>query len=462
MANEFLTFGADPAANAMAQVDYAGSSFLPTRLLGFQTGVAPSIQLNKVWRQASLMSSMLGAFIDQAGMNALDDGNGIATLLPNFTTAIGHVVSTVFPDAPSDGTVYGRRNKLWVNAPAEAPADSGTYGRRNNAWVSLATTTGVPEAPSDGNIYGRLNATWTVVAGGGGGITQAQADLRYLQLVGGTLTGATGLLMAGAAGTNRHIMGETGSVWRWEMRIANSDPESTGNLGSNFQLLRYADGGGLIDAPVTINRATGVMNLTQPPTINGAAIPGLTTNPPISITTPGTSVFNDPGYGTFIHVSIFGGGGSGGAGANEAGGGGGGGGAHQMRIFRRADLVFPITLTVGAGGAATIAPYQDQNVSMPQSPDGNKGGVTSFGTYLRAYGGGGGMHGFHISEGSWAGWRHSRRWRRWQCQRWQRIRSTPNAGSYPRNGRRAIRPAVRRSVWFAILRFQQCRVWRRR
>ena len=394
MANEFLAFAADPAANVMQQADYAGSSFLPTRLLGFQTGVAPSAQLNKTWRQASLMSSMLGAFIDQAGMNALDDGNGITTLLPNFTTAVGKVVSTVFPDAPSDGTVYGRSNKLWVNAPAEAPADSGTYGRRNDAWVSLATTTGVPEAPSDGNIYGRLNATWTVVAGGGGGITQAQGDLRYLQLTGGTLTGTLGLLLSGAAGTNRHVMAETGSVWRWEMRLANSDPESTGNLGSNFQLLRYADGGGLIDAPVTISRATGVMNLTQPPTLNGQPIPGLTPpGPPIAVTTPGTSVFNDPGYGTMIYVSMYGAGGSGGPGSLYGGGAGGGGGAHNVAAFRRADLVFPIPLTVGAGGAPVASVVQAFPGPFTHTPDGHGGGVTSFGSYLKAYGGGGGSGG---------------------------------------------------------------------
>jgi hypothetical protein len=50
-------------------------------------------------------------------------------------------------DAPSDGTLYGRKNAIWTAVPAG----------------------GITDAPSDGNTYGRSNAAWVTVSGGGGG-----------------------------------------------------------------------------------------------------------------------------------------------------------------------------------------------------------------------------------------------------------------------------------------------------
>ncbi|MGA3827404.1 gp53-like domain-containing protein [Pseudomonas chlororaphis] len=65
----------------MSQSDYAA---LTARLNGFSAGTAASIQLNKVWRQASIMAAMIGQFIvDNNGTDAIDDGT-IATLLNSF------------------------------------------------------------------------------------------------------------------------------------------------------------------------------------------------------------------------------------------------------------------------------------------------------------------------------------------------------------------------------------------
>ena len=85
MANDFLTFGTAGGANVMTQVDYAA---LAARLSGFSAGTAASLQLNKVWRQSSIMSSVLGQFIeDGSGVSSIDDGT-TATLLSNLTVAI--------------------------------------------------------------------------------------------------------------------------------------------------------------------------------------------------------------------------------------------------------------------------------------------------------------------------------------------------------------------------------------
>lgn len=83
--NDFLAFGGGGAANVIDQATYAA---LAARLTGFQSGTAQSAQLNKVWRQSSIMAAVIAQFIvNQTGQNAVDDGT-TATLLSNFATAV--------------------------------------------------------------------------------------------------------------------------------------------------------------------------------------------------------------------------------------------------------------------------------------------------------------------------------------------------------------------------------------
>ncbi|ABX15489.1 hypothetical protein [Burkholderia multivorans] len=79
--NNFKPFAAAAGANVMAQADYEA---LEALLTGFQSGTAQSAQLNKVWRQSSIMAAVLAQFIcDRSGQNAIDDGT-TATLLANL------------------------------------------------------------------------------------------------------------------------------------------------------------------------------------------------------------------------------------------------------------------------------------------------------------------------------------------------------------------------------------------
>ena len=48
-------------------------------------------------------------------------------------------------------------------------------------------------------------------------------------------------------------------VLRWQMRIADNALKSGGDVGSNFVLARYGDGGAFLDNALTINRQTGAM-----------------------------------------------------------------------------------------------------------------------------------------------------------------------------------------------------------
>jgi hypothetical protein len=86
-----------------------------------------------------------------------------------------------------------------------------------------------------------------------------------VKLVGGATGGANaatgtvdGYRMNGAAGSNRAFVWQTAGVVRWRLR-ANSDTETgTGNAGSNFELVAYADNGTTVaSTPVTVQRSNG-------------------------------------------------------------------------------------------------------------------------------------------------------------------------------------------------------------
>lgn len=83
--NQFLPFATDEDANVMSQTDYDA---LTARQSGFQLGVASSQELNKVWRQASIISTAIAQFIcDNQAEDVLDNGE-IPTLVNQLETAI--------------------------------------------------------------------------------------------------------------------------------------------------------------------------------------------------------------------------------------------------------------------------------------------------------------------------------------------------------------------------------------
>ncbi len=78
----------------------------------------------------------------------------------------------------------------------------------------------------------------------------------------------------GAAGTPRQLLFQTSSataaqaLGRWGI-ITNSTAEGGGNSGSDFQLFRYADNGAFIDAPLTVQRGSGAVVLSNGVTASG-------------------------------------------------------------------------------------------------------------------------------------------------------------------------------------------------
>lgn len=84
--NNFKPFAVGAGANVMTQADY---ETLAALLTGFQSGTAQSAQLNKVWRQSSIMAAVLAQFIvDLTGQDAIDDGT-TSSLLAGLKSAVG-------------------------------------------------------------------------------------------------------------------------------------------------------------------------------------------------------------------------------------------------------------------------------------------------------------------------------------------------------------------------------------
>lgn len=86
-----------------------------------------------------------------------------------------------------------------------------------------------------------------------------------------------------------------------------------------------------------------------------------------------------------VFVECWGGGGGGGGGTGGSTGraGGGGGGGYFSRTFKASDLTSTVSITIGTGGTG----------GSIGTNNGQAGGNTTFGSYLTAYGGGGGGYG---------------------------------------------------------------------
>ncbi len=147
--NDFLPFGTAVGANVMTQANYLA---LTARSNGFSAGTAASAQLNKAWRQSSIIASMLAQFIaDQSGQNAIDDGT-TATLEANLLIAIRAAgrQTTVLTDTGAVNT-YAAAN---TPALAALPTTSGYSQRVNIANANTGAATYAPDGLAPKPIYG--------------------------------------------------------------------------------------------------------------------------------------------------------------------------------------------------------------------------------------------------------------------------------------------------------------------
>lgn len=210
---------------------------------------------------------------------------------PTFT---GTPSAPTPPQTSNDGTLA---TTLFVNGminSSRATSVISFNGRYQNVTLTLADITGAGGAPIASPAFTGNATVFTPQAGDNTNSVAntafvMQAVGSYLPLAGGTITGTlavngsstfynpmqltsqTGnssmLTMTKMANTLANIInGNRSTLQRWVLYLGNSDPESSGNQGTNFQITRYADAGGIIDNPLFISRQTGIVAFSQSPT----------------------------------------------------------------------------------------------------------------------------------------------------------------------------------------------------
>ena len=207
--NDFQPFASGGTANVVSQATYL--SLLAGSLAnGFQSGTAASNQVNKVWRQSSIMAAVIGQVVANSGVDALDTqsvsvlvtnflaaimaGNGVSPAVSDSSTKIAttaYVVNRIAQDAPTK-TGSGASGTWNINISGNAGSvtngvyTSGAYS--NPAWIISLDGSKISGTVSNANTaVNATNATnatklattnWTVLEVGGellfqyGGVTK--------------------------------------------------------------------------------------------------------------------------------------------------------------------------------------------------------------------------------------------------------------------------------------------------
>ncbi|MHA6837694.1 hypothetical protein [Ralstonia pseudosolanacearum] len=332
--NDFLPFAGGAGANVITQAVYAA---LAAQQTGFQSGVASSAQLNKVWRQSSIMGAVLAQFTANfSGQNSVDDGT-TATLLANLQTAL---------------------NAAGITAGL---TDNST-NLATTAWVSRL---GLAFSPAAGVSFA-ANTTLTVSQLGGWGDIQAAGLTVTLPLATTCRIGSTFTLRGGAYGGTLKGSGTDAII------------SATGTSANTLSLLQNEI------ATVECNGTTWFVTM--------GGVGPMTTGRLLNVQIFTASGTYTPTAGTkSVLVEGCGAGGAGGgvpiaSGTVAAAGGGGSAGSFGKKRILSGFAGVAVTVGAAGVGAANAA--------------GTAGGTSSFGSLVTFPGGGGGAVGTATSTAS--------------------------------------------------------------
>jgi hypothetical protein len=212
-------------------------------------GTAGQVQYNNAGTFAGFTMSGDGTLVASTGVITVTKTGGVnfgpyatALTLPVFTSGAAGVVP-----ASGGGTAnFMRADGAWA-PPSASTAAGGTNGQiQVNSSGSLAGVT----QNGTGQPVGSTGAT-SVNFGTPATVSSASANAVFFLA---KSTGAFSNLVTGLSNSNA----------RWSTVLGDSTTESGSNTGSNFALTRYTDAGGVIDNPISVNRATGQTTFAQP------------------------------------------------------------------------------------------------------------------------------------------------------------------------------------------------------
>ncbi|MEB2535916.1 hypothetical protein SB394_02905 [Burkholderia sp. BCCIQ04A] len=339
--NDFLPFATGPGANVVDQATYGALTALTT---GFVSGTAQSQQLNKVWRQSSIMSAVIAQFIvAQTGQAAVDDGT-TPTLLANFTKAVNAASKqrVILTDTGSVNALAAANAVPMTALPTVSGVVQTIAVKVTNTGASTYSPDGLASRP----IFGLGGAALQ------GGEMPTNGIATLVSYVGPLLNGGT-------------------LCWVLFECIGGAQQVAPATQGQHALQLGQATGR-LLRTTVYINSGGTLQS-----SVDGAAYSNA------------SSTFTALTLTTSVEAEVLGGGGGGGGAAStgsgqvSAGAGGGAGGYARKRIMSGFSGV---AVTVGAGGTGSAGGA------------GTAGGSSSFGALISATGGTGGSLGAAASS----------------------------------------------------------------
>jgi hypothetical protein len=181
-----------------------------------------------------------------------------ASVTPNLFDFASDNVSVVF-----SGLNIGYANSI-INIGAGAAGFVEVIGMRAQQYSVY--TAGLPAYKAQSNAILDLigDQFSTTPATGAGPYTQGGVLQPFSMAGAGNVNGPVGTSRQITFGTNPAVptAADFGSSYRWGIRT-DASAESGSNLGSNLNIDRYNDNGTYVDTPLSINRATGNINLNE-------------------------------------------------------------------------------------------------------------------------------------------------------------------------------------------------------
>lgn len=188
--SDYKAFAAGPGENVLAQDLYEE---LVVRTIGFQKGLLPSNQINKVLRQSSVMAAALAKMIvDATGSDLLDDGN-VAALSTKLAGMISHIALTSL----TAGSVY---KGVW-SASTNAPNLTSGVGTQGDFYkVSVAGTTNLDGvavwAVGDTAVFS--GTVWQKIPAVGSAVTSVADKIGAVTLVPADVAGLVAIASSGS------------------------------------------------------------------------------------------------------------------------------------------------------------------------------------------------------------------------------------------------------------------------
>jgi hypothetical protein len=258
-----------------------------TQTLGVRWGAPPSAPVSSVFGRTGVVQAQAGDYTAAQITNAVSTIGSYAD--PPWITGLSWTKITSVPalsyfQTPWTGNIDGGNHNLSnvsiITTTSLIATSTVEAATGNDALAMLATQlawytsgnarwqltkTGAEGGSNSGSnlVLNSYNDTGTLITN----VFTVVRATGNIALGGHVLSGLTALQFnIGSAGLGMPIQQSVANNLRWQWGT-NTDAESGSNAGSNLAISRYSDAGALLGTPVTINRATGVVDFAHAPTV---------------------------------------------------------------------------------------------------------------------------------------------------------------------------------------------------